>query len=792
MRDCQVLLISNSCSVVPLKIQLAMEAYKYKRAHYNSNTSGSISDIIENAANSSIPGPVKHVDFAELDANFKNLEKVSDDEFVYRASNVLVQSTWELPIVVQYPGTTIKFEFTTTMGDILFGIMFVAALVDGEEEDDMRAETVDEMGRVLSHEEAYGGSFTPRCEGVVFFVWDNSHDWYSHKTVSYEIRLAQPSFSWIDADRVSRCTELLPVQAQLHEAAAIARADCEDREDSCLRKLPLVERKLRQLQTKLKELQDELAETRATKQRLSGDLQTHASDILGLGIRCLNKRCLSNVLSFLFCTGPYGGGGRQSVLTVCKYWFRLCEDLRDSDRLLIRSQAVGKQKKNHSTKSLSNGGTPVRTLPSYSSDNDDANLNLTGTSIAATAGGTDSSGSSASASASSSTGSGVDRPKDLLDTSLLTFQNEAGGSDVLPAAGDQFGSQPLSPLQSQSRSRSRSRHTPAAPLTEQALFKSTLKQKTLTRQQLRVTQQKMADFKQYQRDRQQQQKQNKTKDCVGADANNAHRLSEERDQDKDRHKNNEEPSPGKRQSPHLPGPLETEMEGAIAALIDTLDDDLAIQQPLAAESGAVTGALVPVPPVVSVTYTRTKLRDAVDVAGMEEFDSNHTELSNDVSMSAEVLTPAQLRRHAPGSVSGVGGVAGFLASRSKKEVDAWLGLMQREQARLRRQTHARKRTRKALWVWATEYQRVHAPVETVTSQKIPTLGNKSVVPMTLSKDLLRREAGALYASFETAAREALQTERYIDSCLATAALSKVEYEQLVYQRQNQNQNQNQS
>jgi hypothetical protein len=34
------------------------------------------------------------------------------------------------------------------------------------------------MDLIRSDIELIKGSFQPRCEGVVFFMWDNSHDWY--------------------------------------------------------------------------------------------------------------------------------------------------------------------------------------------------------------------------------------------------------------------------------------------------------------------------------------------------------------------------------------------------------------------------------------------------------------------------------------------------------------------------------------------------------------------------------------------------------------------------------------
>ena len=54
--------------------------------------------------------------FANLDKEFIDLDRVVDDTFFYKGADVLVQSTWELPIIIQWPGSTIKFEFSTARG----------------------------------------------------------------------------------------------------------------------------------------------------------------------------------------------------------------------------------------------------------------------------------------------------------------------------------------------------------------------------------------------------------------------------------------------------------------------------------------------------------------------------------------------------------------------------------------------------------------------------------------------------------------------------------------------------
>lgn len=54
--------------------------------------------------------------FENLDKEFININRVVDDTFIYKGADVLVQSTWELPIIIQWPDSTVKFEFSTTQG----------------------------------------------------------------------------------------------------------------------------------------------------------------------------------------------------------------------------------------------------------------------------------------------------------------------------------------------------------------------------------------------------------------------------------------------------------------------------------------------------------------------------------------------------------------------------------------------------------------------------------------------------------------------------------------------------
>ena len=138
--------------------------------------------------------------FRQLDDEFIDIKTVKDDTFVYKGKDVRVNSTWELPIIIQWPGSSIDFEFTTASGGIEFGIVFVPATDDEQNQDELQVETIEEMTRVRSDLERISGSFTPPSEGVVFFIWDNIYDWSAVKHLSYSVDVFQPSFTLPDID----------------------------------------------------------------------------------------------------------------------------------------------------------------------------------------------------------------------------------------------------------------------------------------------------------------------------------------------------------------------------------------------------------------------------------------------------------------------------------------------------------------------------------------------------------------------------------------------------------------
>jgi hypothetical protein len=69
--------------------------------------------------------------------------------------------------------------------------MFVAAPRENQSENDLQIETVEDMRVVNCIVEPISGSFEVPCEGVIFFMWDNSYDWSSNKEISYTIQVKQ-------------------------------------------------------------------------------------------------------------------------------------------------------------------------------------------------------------------------------------------------------------------------------------------------------------------------------------------------------------------------------------------------------------------------------------------------------------------------------------------------------------------------------------------------------------------------------------------------------------------------
>lgn len=258
--------------------------------------------------------------FADLDRDFINIKRLTDDNFCYKASDVLVQDTFELPILINFPGSRIKFSFSSKLGDLCFGIMFVPALEEGQGEDDLRVQVLDEVGRVPCHNDTIEGEFEPPSEGVIFFTWDNTFDWYTNKKLAYNIEVFVPSFTFIDNYRSEVSYKLLLDNVQDIETKSIRYADAQDAIENHSCNIGVLEEQVKEL----KKILDSKWHEYDTLERLEGidvsNINYALHHLGGICIRCLSKQILTHVLGYL---DPNGGTNY-----VCKYWALINMDLR--------------------------------------------------------------------------------------------------------------------------------------------------------------------------------------------------------------------------------------------------------------------------------------------------------------------------------------------------------------------------------------------------------------------------------------------------------------------------------
>ena len=265
--------------------------------------------------------------FRELDDEFINIKSVKDDTFVYKGKDVRVNSTWELPIVIQWPGSSIDFEFTTASGGIEFGIVFVPATDEQPaDEADLQIETIEEMTLVRSDLERISGSFIPPSEGVVFFLWDNVYDWSAVKHLSYAVDVFQPSFSLPDMDRSEAALSLLSDVVEDIETSTLRLEHGEDEIEYFTPNVEELSMQYESLRLQLANKMALLSMLDAEEDRLVSLINSNYDSIAGVGIRCLNKHLLSVVLSYIY--HPQYGLMDGGAGLVCSSWRQIVHDLR--------------------------------------------------------------------------------------------------------------------------------------------------------------------------------------------------------------------------------------------------------------------------------------------------------------------------------------------------------------------------------------------------------------------------------------------------------------------------------
>lgn len=265
-----------------------------------------------------------HELFRELDYEFIGLRKLGDETYTYKAIDVRVKDTLELPIIIQWPDSVINFEFTIKPTDVYFSIYFVAAPENDVERhyySSVEIETVKDKEKVTC-DEVTEGTYKPPCEGVVFFVWDNTHDWSAIKNVSYKIEVIEPSFKGMEVERKLKSKEILKDVIDDNTACAINLADASDRGEVLACSDKILTKQIQIAEETLARKTAELQRLRHLEKDLVSVINDNLEKIPGLCIRCLNRHLLSIVIGFLDVSIA------SPVLQVNKFWSKIGSDIR--------------------------------------------------------------------------------------------------------------------------------------------------------------------------------------------------------------------------------------------------------------------------------------------------------------------------------------------------------------------------------------------------------------------------------------------------------------------------------
>jgi hypothetical protein len=123
--------------------------------------------------------------FGGLDGPFLRYDKNKIEPITWQTRDFLVQFSHEVKVPA-LAGSTLKYTFSTTNGDINFGLQFAIP-------QSHHIEVIRENMREPSNVEAIKGSYKADYDGVFIFIFDNSFSWFTDKLLTYNIQLLQVS-----------------------------------------------------------------------------------------------------------------------------------------------------------------------------------------------------------------------------------------------------------------------------------------------------------------------------------------------------------------------------------------------------------------------------------------------------------------------------------------------------------------------------------------------------------------------------------------------------------------------
>jgi hypothetical protein len=241
--------------------------------------------------------------FRSLDSNFINFnDQEKNPPLLLKSTDCFVQKFFELPVPV-LAGSTVKYQFSTSGGDISFMTKFWS---------NAGSVTIFEPARVPSDVEAYTGQYKATKDGTLILFFDNGFSWFTPKYLSYNVEVFQPAFTAADNARCLRSKSMLRACVEDTKKSELSLVTSREKMNELNAVIPSMENRLAILHAELDAKKAILDKAYHEAEEMAARIEANLERKSGLCIRVLNKKLLAEVLKYL--------GPESSVRGVCKYW----------------------------------------------------------------------------------------------------------------------------------------------------------------------------------------------------------------------------------------------------------------------------------------------------------------------------------------------------------------------------------------------------------------------------------------------------------------------------------------
>ena len=175
-------------------------------------------------------------------------------------------------------GSTVKYQFTTSGGDIEFSSEF---------RHNGGTEVLFASQRVPSDVEAHAGQFKAPRDGALLLRFDNNFSWFTPKLLSYQVELYQPAFTVADSARCVQSRALLSSTVVDTRKAEVSLRYAKTKLSTLGDEIPALEGELAALSARLTERRGRLDRAYAEAEAMSSRIEANLSKKSGLCLRCV-------------------------------------------------------------------------------------------------------------------------------------------------------------------------------------------------------------------------------------------------------------------------------------------------------------------------------------------------------------------------------------------------------------------------------------------------------------------------------------------------------------------------